>query len=279
MPGLADDVGPGTPAAYGSGQDSGVAWDDELFASIGEHYDDLFAGEVAQTEEQAEFIVRTLGLRPGQQVLDVCCGPGRHALALARRGIHVTAVDKNPALLAEARRRARALGLEVRWLQADVRNLPPLGPFSGAICLFASWGYLDDPLQDGQVLSAISQRLRPGGRLLLDVPSVPWLQAHPRGRTLAVAGGVAIREVHTYDPVDGILRAEWRIRRRGQGSRTTTLTCRIYPLPQLEAMLARAGLMLEAAFGGFDGVPLSSARPRCLLVVRRPVLPALGSGG
>ncbi len=45
------------------------------------------------TAQEVEFLVQVLGLEPGMTVLDVGCGPGRHAVALAKRGISVVAVD------------------------------------------------------------------------------------------------------------------------------------------------------------------------------------------
>ena len=45
------------------------------------------------TEQEVDFLVDALGLTPGQEVLDVGCGPGRHSLALARRGFIVLGVD------------------------------------------------------------------------------------------------------------------------------------------------------------------------------------------
>lgn len=253
-------------------------WEEALLARIGEHYDRLFASGALPTESQVEFVVRALGVRAGQPVLDLYCGPGRHALALARRGIRVTGVDRSPALLAEARRRARAMGLQVHWLEADARVLPPIGPFAGAVSLRAPWAYRQDPVQDRQVLARVAERLLPGARLLLDLPNAAWLERCPAGSSLVVAGGVAVREVRDYDVATRTLRVTWRVHQPGRPAWTTRVACRVLPLQELEWMLARCGLVLESAFGGFDGAPLSPDRPRCILLARRPVLPALGAG-
>ena len=55
------------------------------------------------TEQEVDFLVDALGLEPGMRVLDAGCGPGRHALALARRGIEVVGVDLSPDFVALAR--------------------------------------------------------------------------------------------------------------------------------------------------------------------------------
>ncbi len=250
-----------------------MAWDDELFARIGEDYDGIFAQEVEQTEAQADFALRVLGLRPGQRVLDVCCGPGRHALALARRGMDVTALDRDGVLLAMGRRRAAAAGLTVRWVEADARRPPRLGVFAGAMCLFASWGYAGDPAEDGLVLAGVARGLAPGARFLLDVPNLTWLAAHPTGRSLSLARGTAVREERRFHPDSRTLDVSWDVRRRGRPRWTTDIRYRVYALEEMEWHLAAAGLVLDAAYGGFDGSSLTAQSPRCVVLSRRPILP------
>jgi SAM-dependent methyltransferase len=65
-----------------------------------------------------------LGPLAGLRVLDYGCGHGMAAVTLARRGARVTAFDLSPAYLDEARRRARANGVAVDFVQADAERLP-----------------------------------------------------------------------------------------------------------------------------------------------------------
>lgn len=243
----------------------------EVFTRIGDHYDEIFAAEVAHTEAQADFVQRICGLRPGQRVLDVCCGPGRHALALARRGLAVTGVDRNPVLLAMGRRRAQAAALTVRWIQADARHLPHLGTFHAAICLFASWGYGTTPAEDAAMLAGIAQRVQPGGRLLLDTPSAQWLGRHPQGTILSVGAGIAVREQRSFDATAGRLEVTWYVRPPDRRSWHGHIRYHVYRVAEVEAMLDRCGLLLEAAYGDYAGAPLGPQAPRALLVARRPL--------
>jgi len=64
-------------------------------------------------KEQVEAIIKLLGLTPGMRVLDMPCGPGRHALEFARRGFQVTGVDLNPSFIAQAKERAEKEGLKL----------------------------------------------------------------------------------------------------------------------------------------------------------------------
>jgi SAM-dependent methyltransferase len=117
-----------------------------------------------QTAREVAFLGRVLPLPDFRSVLDVPCGFGRHAVELAARGYHVTGVELDPDVAAEARRRAPGAEIVV----ADMRALPPLGRFDAAVCLWASFGYWDDATNT-DVLAQLAERVRPGGRLVLDV--------------------------------------------------------------------------------------------------------------
>lgn len=246
---------------------------DTFFDDLAEDYDRIFASELGRTDEQVDFAVRVLGIHIGQRVLDICCGTGRHALALAKRGYLVTGVDRSAAMLSVASRKAEVEGTHVQWVEADARLLPPLPPFAGATCFFNSWGYTGDIVQDGMVLTSIAKRLQPGSRLVLDVPNETWLRTRPRGIHRSVGDGIAIREERSYDVVNQVLQTSWTILRRHAPHHQAVFRCRVYRLDQIETMLSRAGLVLDLAFGGFQGEPLTALGPRCITVARRPILP------
>ncbi len=84
-----------------------------------------------RTEREVDGIVRLLDLPPGSAILDLCCGHGRHALALAKRGYRVTGQDLSEVFLQRAQAEAEAQGVQVRWLQSDMRKIPFESEFDG----------------------------------------------------------------------------------------------------------------------------------------------------
>ncbi|HEU5218208.1 MAG TPA: class I SAM-dependent methyltransferase [Gemmatimonadales bacterium] len=79
-------------------------------------------------------------IQQGARVLDLASGAGRHALAAAALGAKVTAVDKDPQSLDHGRKEAKARGLTVTWVEADLQKTwPDLGTFD-AVLMF---NYLD----------------------------------------------------------------------------------------------------------------------------------------
>ena len=90
-----------------------------------------------------DFIERELALPPRARILDVPCGSGRHALTLAARGHRVTGVDISTEALGYARRAAAAAGVDVEFVESDMRQVRRGGAFDAAVCLGNSFGYLD----------------------------------------------------------------------------------------------------------------------------------------
>lgn len=116
-----------------------------------------------------------------RRVLDVCCGPGRHAQPLAESGYEITGIDRDP----EAIRRAHHRVPAAEFLELDMRDLSTIDMcFDAAMVLWQSFGYFD-PADNDRVLAAIARLLRPRGRLLLDLFHPGYFEAHT-GRTTEV---------------------------------------------------------------------------------------------
>lgn len=129
-------------------------------------------GFTFNTAAEVEDLIRALRLRPDAAVLDIGCGTGRHAVELARRGMRVTGLDLSPQMLALARQRAEAAGVEVRWLEADATQFNLPAKFDAAYCVcegaFGLLGSGSDPAEhDLSILKNVAGALRPGGHFLL----------------------------------------------------------------------------------------------------------------
>jgi len=132
------------------------------------------------TGNEVAGVAERLPLPDFGRVLDACCGPGRHAAALATLGYTVTGIDRDAEVLDQARQAAPG----ARFLELDQRDLDrlrPERPFDAAVVLWQSFGYFD-PATNDRVLANVARLLRPGGRLLLDLFHPGWFVAHA-GRT------------------------------------------------------------------------------------------------
>jgi SAM-dependent methyltransferase len=119
---------------------------------------------------EVEWIVDALHLAPGAEVLDLGCGPGLYAVALAERGLSVTGIDLSTTAIAHARGAAEAAGLEIRFVHGDYRELDETDTYDAALLVYLDFGVLPEwdrlPL-----LERIHAALLPGGRLVVDVVS------------------------------------------------------------------------------------------------------------
>lgn len=104
----------------------------------------------------------------GGTALDLCSGPGRHSVELAKRGFRVTGVDRTPFLREKAKARAILEGVEVEWVFSDMREFVRPESFDLAISMFTSFGYFDNQDEDLLVLGNLHENLKPGGYLVID---------------------------------------------------------------------------------------------------------------
>ena len=107
----------------------------------------------------------------GNSVLDLCCGPGRHALPLAEYGFRVCGLDLSPYLLSSARERGRRLGLLVEWVEGDMRTFFRTEAFDLIRNMTSSFGFFDEGQENLTVLRNVWQSLKNGGILLIDCTS------------------------------------------------------------------------------------------------------------
>src|SRR5712692_6870365 len=113
--------------------------DDEFWESFAPFF--FTPDRVDGSTTEADGLIKLLEVAPGSRVLDLCCGVGRHSIALARRGFAVTGVDRTRAFLDRARDTADKAGLAIEWVQEDIRAFKRSNSFDGAINCVTSFGY------------------------------------------------------------------------------------------------------------------------------------------
>lgn len=148
---------------------------------------------------------------PPGPVVDLGCGPGAHARALARRGYEVTGLDASPRMVDVARDRAARDNLDVAYEVADVGARLPFGDGSfGGVLAILVIQHLPDP---ASFVTEIRRCLRPGGHLLLTAPhrqiapltagSLYW-----RVRALTAARVPGMIRFYDRDSLSGLVEAQ-----------------------------------------------------------------------
>ncbi len=239
-------------------------WFDDIAEFLGPAY--LRNAFTKGTEQEVGFLVDAFGLEPGMRVLDIGCGPGRHALALARRGISVLGVDHAPAFVALAREQAAADGLEhlATFEAGDVRDLDHHEAFDAAICLCQGGFGLLAGTEDSALLTRFAAALRPGGHLALS----------------AFHSYFAVRfleEGDDFDPESGVNHELARLRDNDGHEIDRDLWTTCFTAKELRALALGAGLDVDGIHGVTPGDygerPPSLERPELLVLATRPISP------
>jgi SAM-dependent methyltransferase len=223
---------------------------------------------IAAAEGQVTRILALTGVAGGA-VLDLCCGPGRHSVELARRGFAVTGVDRSRFLLERARERALASAVAVEWVLDDMRHFERPAAFHLACNLFTSFGYFEREEDNLRVLGNVLESLRDGGAFVMDMVGRERLERQgmePR-HTRFADGAVLIQQPHVnadWTRLDN----DWTLVKAGQ-SRSYRFEHHLYSGPGLQRRLESRGFTGVRLYGDLAGSPYGPEAPRLVAVARK----------
>jgi SAM-dependent methyltransferase len=218
------------------------------------------------SDAQAELIWRALRLGEGNEVLDVPCGHGRIANRLAARGARVTGLDADAFFLERARADAAARGVEVEYVQGDMRELAWEERFDAVVNWFTSFGYFDDA-GDAAWLASARRTLKRGGRLAIDIHSRDVFMRNRMPAAVFERDGDLVVDRFSFDVTTGRETTErWMV--RGGNVRKTEYSVRFYTYTELRSLLLGAGFTSVEAIG-HDGKPLTLESRRMIVIATR----------
>lgn len=249
------------PPTLGGGERGGH-WFEPVAEHLGRAY--LRYSFTKGTAQEVAFLTEVLELGPGQRLLDVGCGPGRHALAFAAAGIEVVGIDISEPFIEIARADTPA-GAPATFLRRDARELGFDREFDAAISLCQGAFGLVGPGDDETVLAGMATALRPGGRVAVSAFSSYFLARNP------VPGG-------TFDAGTGVHHERTAVKDEEGTDAEVDLWTTCYTPRELALLAERAGLVPEhvwsVAPGAYRRDPPGVDDPEHLLVAARGALPS-----
>jgi len=137
------------------------------------HYKEIWKNVIPEelTTKEVAFMIPYFNLGEQSEVLDMMCGYGRHALALGRKGIAVTAIDNQASYIDEINTAAKKENLPVTGINNSIQSFTPQEKFDLAICMGNSLQFFDRK-NLVEILSTVSGCMKPGGQLLINSWSI-----------------------------------------------------------------------------------------------------------
>lgn len=228
--------------------------------SFGNLYQTVYATRTdAQAEQEIDQLVRRLQLT-NEQIIDVCCGNGRHLQILRKRGFNAVGVDLSACLLDSAIERE---GIAERLIQGDIRQLPFKPLFDVCLNLFTSFGYFSDE-ENETAFKEMTRLLKPEGILVIDHINRAQLE-----KTL-------IGESEQCDNNRRICIKRWINGNRVEKQITIPIenaspqvfyeSVRMYTPEELIGIAARNGLINIKFLGDYKGSPFDQASLRMIFI-------------
>ena len=159
-------------------------WWSNIFNSLYLKTDSDVVEDLNITRKEVDLFSEILNLTADDTILDLCCGQGRHALEITRRGFKVEGLDRSRYLIQKAKASAKKENLGVKFKEGDARKLP-FSPdnFEAVMMLGNSFGYFETVQDDLRILKEIFRVLKPWGRLLLDVTDGEYVKEKFQARS------------------------------------------------------------------------------------------------
>ena len=229
---------------------------------------DLYDALLHVSENQLNFYVR-LAERHEGAVLELACGSGQLVVPIAGKG---TPAVRSPAMLEAARRRARAAGARVEFIEGDMREFDLGRQFSLIFIARNSLLHLSEQDEFAALFSAVRRHLSPGGIFAFDIfnPDPRRIRDRPsteRFHVMRVAsqlyGEITVEETSDYDALSQVNRATWFISTPEQHDAWVAPLHLRWIFPQeLSILLAANGFRLERRDGDYSGGHFTAASRR-----------------
>lgn len=233
-----------------------------------DHYYYFFPQDMLpeQIEREVAVIWRLLDLRPGMEALDLACGNGRIANALAARGCSVTGLDVIPAFLEQASQIAAAENLPATYHLGDMRALPWTNRFDHIVNWMSAYGYFGDE-ENRQALGEMYRALKPGGKLLLDLNNRELLLKNFQRASVIERSGNYLVDQRRYDVASSRVYTERLILFEGQQSHMRFFV-REFSYHELAVWLRQVGFERVSGYD-WEGQPFSLQSQRMIIVAEK----------
>ncbi len=221
------------------------------------------------TIKEVDFIIPYFKLVAGSKVLDLMCGYGRHAIALAKKGIEVTAIDNQDEYINEIIKASQADALPIKAENTDVLSYTDSQQYDLAMCMGNSLNFFN-AADTSQLLRNVALQLKPGGSLMIN----SWSIAEIAIKNFSARSWSTIKD-YKFLTQSEFLFHPTRIETESiiidaEGKTETRMAIDyIFSLNEMESMLSDAGLILKEVYSIPGRKKFTVGEPRAYLVAEK----------
>ncbi len=220
------------------------------------------------TSWEVDGVLSMADIPDGSEVLDSCCGVGRHSLEFGRRGYKVTAVDRTRAYIDAARDSAETEQLSIDFVLQDVRDFRRPDTYTLAMNMFTSFGFFSSMEEEKQYISNIRDTLKSGGLFLIDVNGKEIISRDFKPLEQYTENGITVRGEYKILDDFSVLNNRWSIEEKGENY-SFEFSHRIYSAAELKELLLECGFSRVTVYGGFDGRPYDTNAQRLITIAEK----------
>lgn len=219
--------------------------------------------------KEAEFIQQYFNLSQGSKVLDIMCGYGRHAIALAQKGINVTAVDNLEEYISEIKEKAEKSHLPINAIQADVIDFHTDDTFDLALCMGNSLNFFNAE-DTSRLLFSIAANLRKEGHLFINTWSLAEIAIKQFAENSATTiDGIKFLSASKYLFHPTRIETESTMIAANGDTETKTAIDYIFSVAEMETMLMQAGFQLKEIYSVPGRKKFNLGDPRAYIIAQK----------
>ena len=222
-----------------------------------------------------QFYKKQLPTNKDARILELCCGTGRLTIPIAQEGYNICGVDYTPSMLEQAQAKAIKAGLEINFIEADIRTLDLQEQFDFIFIPFNSIHHLYRNEDLFRALECVKKHLKDGGLFLFDCfnPNIQYIVENEKGQTVIAEyktddnRNVLIKQTMRNESATQIYRIEWHYSINSKFHSTQNLDMRLFFPQELDSYLKQVGFNIIHKFGGFGEETFSNESEKQIYVL------------
>ena len=208
-----------------------------------------------EAEKFINHILEKTGVAPGNSILDLACGAGRHSIAFAKRGYSVTAIDLSENLLRVGIREAKKQNLEINFLRRDIREIDIEAVFDLVVNIFTSFGYFENDADNFGIFETAYEHTHKDGFFVFDFLNEHFVRKNIIPFSQEIKEDYTIKQYRSIE--DGVVVKKIVIE-KADNSKTFFEKVKLFDAQILQNEIKKTGFAITELMGNYDGAPFNA---------------------